>query len=207
MREIDHIVYCVPDLEQAINNFHEKTGTKPIIGGRHLKKGTRNALVNLGNKCYLEFLAIDKDSQVAAPRWMGIDLINEPTITRWSLKSTDLEAEQTILNSYNPSLAAIEEGERITAEGELLKWQMTLPISTPEIELVPFMTDWSQSDMHPTDSIPLECELLELQLYAEERNDLQDISIEQLAGRSISSYGEPNRITIKIKGPKVILEM
>lgn len=200
MREIDHIVYCVPDLDKAIDNFHDKTGTKPVIGGRHLKKGTRNALVNLENKCYLEFLAIDKKSSIIAPRWMGIDLINEPTITRWSLKSTDLKAEQAILRTYNPELGQIEEGQRMTTEGKLLKWQMSLPLAHPKVELVPFITDWSQSEMHPTDALAEECSLVSLEVQIQQGDEPILNCIKQLVDNIPITKGKTDKITITIRG-------
>jgi len=35
-RNIDHIVYCVPNLDQALLQFHAMTGLLPNIGGRHI---------------------------------------------------------------------------------------------------------------------------------------------------------------------------
>jgi hypothetical protein len=57
-----------------------KLGVKPVIGGRHLLHGTKNALINLGNQCYLEILAKDEENPTfKGTRWMGIDLITQPT--------------------------------------------------------------------------------------------------------------------------------
>ena len=63
-REIDHIVYCVPDLENGIDYIEELLGIRPVFGGRHLSNGTKNALLNLGDNCYLEILAVDDESIV-----------------------------------------------------------------------------------------------------------------------------------------------
>jgi len=82
-RTIDHIVYCVPDFEKALQFFKEEIGVDPFIGGRHLTKGTKNAILNLGNSAYLEILAIDtQNTNVMENHWMGIDLISSPRITR-----------------------------------------------------------------------------------------------------------------------------
>ena len=59
MRQIDHIVYTVPNLEKAIDWFAEISGIRPAFGGYHTTQGTKNAVVNLGNSCYLELLAAD----------------------------------------------------------------------------------------------------------------------------------------------------
>lgn len=112
-RKIDHIVYCVPDLEQAIDYFKNKLGITPVIGGRHLLRGTKNALLNLGDQCYLELLSIDYENKnIPPPRWMGIDLINEPKITRWAVQSEDVNSDQEILTQYSPDLGIVSEGQR-----------------------------------------------------------------------------------------------
>jgi hypothetical protein len=78
-------------LEEAIAWFEEQAGVRPVVGGKHPTKGTKNALVNLGNKCYLELLAADcENTSFSGNRWMGVDTIETPTMTRWSLKSEHL---------------------------------------------------------------------------------------------------------------------
>jgi len=100
-RKIDHIVYSVVDLEAAIDDIENQLGVRPSIGGRHLSKGTKNAILNLNKACYLEILAIDEENkEVKAPRWMGVDLIKKDCITRWALKSNHLLEDQKILEGY-----------------------------------------------------------------------------------------------------------
>lgn len=160
MRECDHIVYCVPNLDEAVDYFEDLLGVRPTIGGSHLDHGTKNALINLGNKCYFEILAVDENNkEFAGDRWMGIDLIHKPKITRWSIKSDNLESDSNILGYHSSALGKIDGGSRITANGKLLSWNMVLPTSSPEVDLLPFMTDWSQSEMHPTDSLIDKCTL------------------------------------------------
>ena len=165
-REIDHIVYCVPDLDVAIADLTSLWGVQPTIGGRHLTKGTKNALINLGNGCYFELLAIDEENtEITADRWMGVDLIQQPKITRWALKTSDLNTDCLALATYDEALSEVFEGSRKTSDGSELKWKMTLPKSHPEVELVPFMTDWTTSDYHPTDRMTAQCQLTGLQLF------------------------------------------
>ena len=165
-RKIDHIVYCVSDLEAAVAYFKNLLGVEPVVGGAHQSKGTKNALLNLGNQCYLEVLSIDEDNNTfTGNRWMGIDLLQKPKITRWSLKSKDLKKDSSILSKYSSELSHISEGSRMTGNGNLLSWEMILPASSPEVELMPFMTDWSHSAAHPTDSLNEGCYLEKVSLY------------------------------------------
>lgn len=165
MRTLDHLVYAVPDLHAALDWFEEHAGLRPAIGGRHLHQGTHNAVVNLGQGAYLEIVAPDpENTSVPPPRWMGVDLITKPRLVRWSLKSNDLTQDAKLLKAINPTLGHIHAGQRELPSGDLLRWQMTLPSSTPAVDLIPFFLDWSTSDFHPTDRMPEQftCKQVEL---------------------------------------------
>ena len=45
---IDHLVYAVPDLPAAVADLAERFGVEARAGGRHLGRGTHNALLALG---------------------------------------------------------------------------------------------------------------------------------------------------------------
>ena len=157
---IDHLVYAVPDLEKAIINFEKNTGIAPVYGGRHIERGTHNALVRIGKRSYLEFLAIDKsNTNVKAPYWMGLDHIHFPKLTHWAFATTDFEKGLEILSSIDPQLASPIKGRRTLQNGVTLEWKMTSPVPNRHIEVLPFMIDWGQS-AHPVESLPNECQLI-----------------------------------------------
>lgn len=109
-------------------------------------------MLNLSNECYLEVIAIDPDNyEVTQDRWMGIDLLNGPKLIRWAIKSSNLLSDQLILRKYHSTMGEILPGSRQTASGELLKWELIMPLSAPEVEVIPFVLDWGQSEMHPTE--------------------------------------------------------
>lgn len=160
--QIDHIVYAVSDLKTAINNFEEKLGVRPVYGGKHQTFGTKNALINLDKGVYLELLAPDPDNlEVPMPRWMGVDLLEQDQITRWAIKTTDLTSISNMLKNYNSDMGKIQNGSRNLADGSILKWELTMPLAAPEIELIPFALDWSTSEKHPTAMLPpMNCKLI-----------------------------------------------
>jgi len=165
MRKIDHLVYCVEDLTTARTDFKSKYGLESVIGGKHLKHGTHNALINLGNQCYLEILAIDKENEVDPDHiWMGLNFLQNEKFTRWALKSDDILFDQSCSMKYDPALSELSEGQRKKPDGAVINWQMIRPISTPEVEIFPFFLDWSSSHAHPTDDIPISGQLLSLSL-------------------------------------------
>ncbi len=200
-RKTDHIVYTVPNLEAAIDEFEKLSGMRPVFGGYHTTKGTKNALINLGNDCYLEILAIDEvNTQVKPPRWMGVDLVKIPEITRWSLKSNQLHQDRKILQKYHPEMGVIQGGQRQTATGDTLTWEMILPLATPLVEVVPFMTDWQHSTIHPTHNLPQQCELIELLFTHPHPTTIQEI-FSELNIDILIQKAEKATIRAKIKSP------
>ena len=159
-RSIDHLVYAVPDLQEGITQVEELLGVGLSAGGQHPTQGTQNVLLNLGESCYFEILAVDEtNTDIPPPRWMGIDLIQTPKLSRWCLKSDHLTDDAAILSQYKAELGKVVEGKRRLANGEMLSWELSLPLSEPEVEIAPFLINWSNSKAHPTDSLPEVCKL------------------------------------------------
>lgn len=151
-------------MNTAIAKFENSLGVGAIFSGYHSSFGTKNALIPLDHECYLELLAVDSaNTAVSKPRWMGVDLLQKDQITRWALKSNQLELDSETLKKIKPEMGTIREGSRKTEHGNLLQWKMIMPLASPAIELLPFMVDWSTSQMHPTDELPNKgCSLIAL---------------------------------------------
>lgn len=164
MATIDHLVYAVPNLEKGIAKLEKKLGVQAIVGGKHLTKGTHNALINLGNQSYLEVIAVDPDNQIIKePRWMGVDTdLVGGKLTRWALKSSEIAEQVEFLYQINPNLAKVEQGSRKKEDGTMLKWQLSLPLAHPQVEITPFLIDWADS-IHPCSSLTQACSLIKLE--------------------------------------------
>lgn len=163
---LDHLVYLVADLEQAADWFSER-GITVSPGGRHLNRGTHNALARLGPRSYLELLAVDPTTSISAPRWMGIDLPAPiPRISRWSRLSREGAkiSEQAALLGTQPEVQA---GERQLPTGETLRWRLSDPGTTPAVDVLPFLIDWGGPESpHPADNLPdVGVELVTLRLF------------------------------------------
>jgi hypothetical protein len=192
---IDHIVYAFPNLEDGIVAIEKLTGVTPVLGGQHLNNGTHNALMALGPNCYLELIAPDPKTKFVGERWMAVDNINEPTITRWSINTQNISEDSQTLSSIKQPLGEIIIGQRQLKNGKFLKWKMTKPNIFGLVETVPFLLDWSQSNNHPCDTLDIKCELLSIQLVSQNINDLDSV-----LGKSSDqiSYIQGNHNRIKI---------
>ncbi|MBK8051884.1 MAG: VOC family protein [Saprospiraceae bacterium] len=203
----DHIVYAVPDFDLALSYLEMKLGVKPVIGGRHLLHGTKNALINLGNQCYLEILAKDEENTTfKGTRWMGIDLITKPMITRWAVKSMDIDKGSAILKNFQSDQGNISSGERLTTDGSFLKWKMTLPTAAPEVDIVPFLLDWSASAFHPCDRMEHQCEIYDIALYHPQPEVLEGFFLSLAINKKVLYHPLP-KIEVSIIGKNGLVDL
>ncbi len=206
-RQIDHIVLTVSDLQNTMNLFQNTYGIQTQHGGQHKEFGTHNALVNLGNGVYLEILAPDPNNEAfAGKRWMGADLSQNPVVSRWALKSSDLENDQSILSKFNKKYGDIIEGSRQKTDGNMLRWKMIKPLPSPLVDIVPFMVDWTDSDSHPTDSLPVACQLHSIEFGHPEKEKYQQL-FEELNVEHKVEVATDVHIRIRLQTDKGIVEL
>jgi len=152
--ELDHLVYATPDLEATVADLEATLGVRAAPGGRHVGRGTRNAIVRLSEFSYFEIIAPDP-TQANAPRplWFGIDALTSPRLVTWAIQLGDVERVMGDAARAGVVLGAISHGSRETSEGEVLRWRLTNPDVMIDDGLVPFLIDWGRS-RHPATTAP-----------------------------------------------------
>ena len=199
---LDHIVYACPDLEQGIKKIESLLGVNPVYGGKHLSFGTHNAIVGLGNKKYLEIIATDPDNEKAAiPRWMGVDLLDQQSrLTRWAIKSPDIETEAQFLKGFRPGMDQIMDGSREKSDGTTLQWQLTRPLPYPLIEPLPFLIYWG-GKIHPADNLKHDCSISSMSISV--GGDEKTIHLLRKLCPDVEIQNrQHNRIEVEINCPK-----
>ncbi len=96
--KFDHLVVGAQNLEQGVAYIKEKLGVEVPFGGNHLKMGTHNHLMRVGNNVFLEIIAIDPEHPAPErPRWFGLDdpfiqmsLENTPRLLSWVVNCEDI---------------------------------------------------------------------------------------------------------------------
>lgn len=150
---LDHLVWLAEDLEAACAQFERMSGVKPEYGGEH-PGGTHNAIVGLGPLVYLEIVApkagaADDHPWVAAARRRP-----EPHLYSYCMRSaaslSDLanQAREAGFNTIGPS-----GGSRNLPSGDLLEWELLIPLVSESGGVMPFHIDWSDSP-HPAVQSP-----------------------------------------------------
>jgi catechol 2,3-dioxygenase-like lactoylglutathione lyase family enzyme len=128
---IDHVMICVPDLNQATEQYR-KLGFNMVAGGDHPGKGTHNAIA-LNNEDYLELLAIRDTAEYAASRgparahtWItGLpEFVAAGGGIRYiAIQSDDLAADVAAMRSRGVDVMDPVDGSRRTPSGLELKWK------------------------------------------------------------------------------------
>jgi Glyoxalase-like domain len=151
---LDHLVYAAPDLDALVAEFTDRTGVAPLLGGRHVGRGTRNHLVGLVGAAYLELIGPDDPAATPLPDVFGINRLTNPRLAAWVVRPTDLEAtvRQARKGGYDPG--DIAPLLRRTPDGHLLEWRLTPNRGDRFGGLAPALIDWKGA-RHPTaDGLP-----------------------------------------------------
>jgi hypothetical protein len=164
---VDHIVLAVPDVEQAERNIAEQWNVSPTPGGSHVGRGTRNVLLSLGSRTYLEVIGPDLDQpDPGSPRPFGVDDIpasSTGVLAGWALGTDDILLVATRLASEGLDLGPVSSMSRVRPDGVRLDWRLTLgPGMSPSI---PFVIDWGLTPTPALDSAA-GCSLLAMDLVA-----------------------------------------
>ena len=146
---IDHLVYATPDVDQSISELEARFGIRASLGGQHAGKGTRNALLALGPRTYLEIVGPDHaQPKPASARWFEIDTLATPRLVTWAVHGSALTQLAESAARNNVHIGDVLDGNRTRPDGVQLHWEYTNPRTMLGDGLVPFFIDWGVSP-HP----------------------------------------------------------
>jgi catechol 2,3-dioxygenase-like lactoylglutathione lyase family enzyme len=151
---VDHIVYATPDLDAGVDLLEGTLGVRAVIGGRHPAWATRNALIALGDRVYLEIVGPDRDAPAPEGRRpFGIDALRSPRLATWVVGGTALEELAAKASANGVELGDIQSRSRLRPDGTLLCWTMT-DITMDRVDgLIPCFIDWGDTP-HPATTSP-----------------------------------------------------
>ncbi len=155
---LDHLLLGVPDLEDGMAWVAEKTGVQAALGGRHPGLGTRNALLSLGQKQYLEIIAPDPTQTTLAPQFAFLQLATTPRLLTWAAATKDIHATAAQAHAAGFELSGPHAGSRTRTDGQTLTWK-TLFLKNDFRLLVPFFIEWDAASRHPSEDSPTGCTL------------------------------------------------
>ena len=171
---LDHILLGSSSLEEGVAFVKEHTGVTAAFGGVHPGRGTRNALVSLGDRHYLEIIAPDP-AQSGAPDDYDLKKLATPRLVGWAAHPGDLNALAARLRNAKLAFDGPTPGSRQRPDGRLLEWR-TLNLHDTRDGLLPFFIAWSMDTVHPSVDSPAGCKILRFELSAPDSAELQRIS-------------------------------
>lgn len=195
---IDHILLGCSDLDRGIAFVEEQLGVRAAFGGVHPGRGTRNALLSLGERRYLEIIAPDPQ-QSHAPDNYGLKELTGPRLVGWAAHPGEVSQLAARLRSANIPFDGPTPGSRKRPDGRLLQWQ-TLNLKDNHSGLLPFFIEWSPGTIHPSVDAPTGCKLDRFAIFTPDDAELQRLSsLLRLDVRV--GHAEKPELQARIQGP------
>jgi hypothetical protein len=210
--DLDHVIWICNDLQHGSQRFEELTGVRPIFGGTHASGLTHNALVPLGERCYLEILAPTGAASAADDAWCRFARqAPEPRLFTYCMRSSqpldDLAAQAHRLGC---SLATVGGNGRITPEGVQLRWKWLQPTHEQFGLAFPFFIDW-QNSAHPSQSVTAAGAAQSIRLRDFAVGHPDTLGLERLLsqlGVSVAAYAAPTvAFRLQLDTPRGIVSL
>lgn len=196
---LDHILLGCSDLDRGIEFVEKHTGVRAAFGGVHPGRGTRNALLSLGEKHYLEIIALDPQ-QSGAPDHYGLAKLTEPRLVGWAAHPGDLNEFAARLRESKLAFDGPTPGSRKRPDGRLLQWK-TLNLKDDRAGLLPFFIEWSADTVHPSADSPAGCRIVRFEIATPEPEQLNKTVA--ILGLDVKiAKAEKAQLRATIAGPK-----
>ncbi|HXL21045.1 MAG TPA: VOC family protein [Candidatus Dormibacteraeota bacterium] len=201
---LDHILLGCDDLDHGIAFVEQHTRVRAAFGGIHPGRGTRNALLALGERRYLEIIAPDPQ-QPNAPDNYGLQKLDEPRLITWAAHSGNIQALADRLATAGIAAEGPTPGSRKRPDGQLLQWQ-TLNLKDNANGLLPFFIEWSADSPHPSVTAQRGCHLANFEILTPDPDALTKTAKQLGLDVAISKGNTAQlRATISCAGRDLIL--
>ena len=150
----DHLVVAARTLDEGAAWVVSKLGVAPVAGGKHPTMGTHNRLLFIGQRRFLEVIAIDPDAPAPGrPRWFDLDdpgmrtkLEQGPALIHWVERTDDMDAA---LREYPQPVEVLA-----LARGSY-RWRIGVPKDgrRPGGGTLPTLIQWD-GGLHPAEALP-----------------------------------------------------
>jgi catechol 2,3-dioxygenase-like lactoylglutathione lyase family enzyme len=168
---IDHVMLGIDDLDRGVRLFEEKTGVRPVYGGKH-PGGTHNALASLGDGTYLEIIAVQRDVE-PPEEYAGLEKLHTLTPIGWAVSSPDGAQLRGRLTAAGLAVTEPSPGSRTTPAGATLSWQ-TFDLKD-NFDEAPFFIVWSPQTAHPSTTSSKGCTLQRWRVAGAHRKALEQL--------------------------------
>ena len=176
--DLDHLLLGSNDLDRGIDWMQERSGVRAIFGGVHPGRGTRNALLSLGPRRYLEIIAPDPQQASATS---GNDMANrlratqEPRLIAWAVHTSDLAGLVQKAAAAGIGIENPRDGSRVRPDGKTLQWR-SFGLKKDFDGVLPFFIEWNLNSIHPSQDAPSGCTLQHFLIESSAMKDVQMVA-------------------------------
>jgi hypothetical protein len=169
---LDHILLGSNDLDAGIAYLEKRSGVRAALGGVHPGRGTRNALLSLGELHYLEVIAPDP-GQPGAPDIFGLRPLTEPRLVTWAVHISDIGGRVGRLADAGIPFEGPAAGSRNRPDGRVLNWK-SLRLKDDRKGMLPFFIEWGEGSVHPSTDAPAGCRLVRFEIAAPDVREFRE---------------------------------
>lgn len=205
---LDHLLLGVADLDQGIAWVERLTGVRAVVGGSHPGRGTRNALVSLGERHYLEIIGPDP-AQPETPQGARLKALKEPVLIGWAAAAMDLDGIAKRARDAGQPLTGPRDGSRARPDGRMLKWRTLNPsprFIANGVDPIPFFIEWSADSRHPSEDSPAGCALQAFEIEHPQANDVAQ-TLDALGIDAVVRENASARLLVTLKTPKGVVTL
>lgn len=142
--ELDHVIVCLPDLEESARRFERDYEVTSLAGGRHAGHGTGNRIVPLGSN-YIELMSVVDEHEARSSslgRW-ALSRVDIPGADAVCLRTDDLKGVCARLGLAEVPMS------RLRRDGLRLNWRLA-GLEDALARNLPFFITWDvEPDQHP----------------------------------------------------------
>ena len=201
---LDHILLGFNDLDRCIEWVEQTTGVRAAMGGVHPGRGTRNALLSLGERRYLEIIAPDP-AQNEIVHYPQLRSMTDPRLIGWAVHPPDITAVAKQLRENQIAFTGPADGSRKRPDGRVLTWK-TVNLADDRHGLLPFFIEWSADTVHPSADAAKGCTLDYFEVMSADPEELA--SVFKRIGLDLPvQRSDKARLRAVITGPKGDLQL
>jgi hypothetical protein len=207
--ERDHLVLAARDLDAGAAWLEDRLGVAPAAGGKHVRMGTHNRLLGLGEGFYLELIAIDPAAAAPSrPRWFALDSVpppDRPRLIHWVARSDAIARDVAGCTEALGEILPMERGD--------YRWRISVPADgrLPGDGLVPTLIQWDVA-CHPSQRLPESaCRLMKLEGFHPQppriRTALESLGLASRLDVHPCADGESAQLVAYLKTPRGLVEL
>jgi hypothetical protein len=204
---VDHVSYAAErdGLKATAERLAEQIGVTPVDGGIHPRFGTRNIILPLAHKRYVEVVTVlDHPASDKAPFGQAVRARSEAGggWLAWVVRVEDMSEVEKRLGREAVA------GSRHRPDGVLFSWRQLGVKGLMADPQLPFYIHWDDESLHPSDGATTEVTISGLQIAGDPERVTEWLGLPdgtvgtEIDFRFIAPHGTPGLLSVTFDTPR-----